>query len=148
MTNRTDIVVLGYLVSLGDWRSNTTSSSTTYPLRVLSSSSNLIKFDDQDYNLRFFIVAITIKIMNSDKQSNSNTTGSANLAKARPAWKRTGTGRRKVTWQDQQDITKPQFKLKKVWTVRKDRMNNIRRSAICVNKGNLSLAMNNSFLTQ
>jgi hypothetical protein len=85
MTNRTDIVVLGYLVSLGDWRSNTTSSSTTYPLRVLSSSSNLIKFDDQDYNLRFFIVAITIKIMNSDKQSNSNTTGSANLAKARPA---------------------------------------------------------------
>jgi hypothetical protein len=67
--------------------------------------------------------------MNSDKQSKPNTTESANLAKARPAWKRTGTGRR-VTWRDQQDITKPQFKLKKEWTVRKDRMNNIRRGAI------------------
>jgi hypothetical protein len=87
-----------------------------------------------------------IKIMNSDKQSKPNTTGSANLAKARPAWKRTRTGRR-VTWRDQQDIT-PQFKLKKVWTVRKDRMNNIRRGAICVSKGNRSLFMNNSFLTQ
>jgi hypothetical protein len=67
--------------------------------------------------------------MNSDKQSKPNTTESANLAKARPAWKRTGTGRR-VTWRDQQDITKPQFKLKKERTVRKDRMNNIRRGAI------------------
>jgi hypothetical protein len=88
-----------------------------------------------------------IKIMNSDKQSEPCTTGSANLAKARPAWRRTGTGRQKVTWRDQQDITKPLFKLKKVWTVRKDRMNNIRRGAICVNKGNRSLSMNNSFLT-
>jgi hypothetical protein len=85
-----------------------------------------------------------IKIMNSDKQSEPCTTGSANLAKARPAWKRTGTGRG-VTWRDQQDITKPQYKLKKVWTARKDRMNNIRRCAICVNKGNRSLSMNNSF---
>ena len=85
--------------------------------------------------------------MNSDK-SKPNTTESANLAKARPAWKRTRTDRRKVTWRDQQDITKPQFKLKKVWTVRKDRMNNIRRGAICVNKGNRSLSMNNSFLTR
>jgi hypothetical protein len=33
-----------------------------------------------------------IKIMNSDEQSKSCTTGSVNLAKARPAWKRTGTG--------------------------------------------------------
>jgi hypothetical protein len=90
---------------------------------------------------------ISIKIMNSDKQLEPCTTGSANLAKARPAWKRTGTGHR-VTWRDQQDITRPQFKLKKVWTVRKDRMNNIRRGAICVNKGNCSLSMNNSFLTQ
>ena len=39
-----------------------------------------------------------IKIMNSDKQSEPRTTGSANLAKARPAWRRTGTGRQKVTW--------------------------------------------------
>jgi hypothetical protein len=91
---------------------------------------------------------VIIKIMNSDKQSEPCTTGSTNLAKARPAWKRTGTDRRKVTWQDQQDIVRPQFKLKKVWTVRKDRMNNIRRGAICVNKGNRSLSMNNSFLTQ
>jgi hypothetical protein len=90
---------------------------------------------------------ISIKIMNSDKQSEPRTTGSANLAKARPAWRRTGSGHRKVTWRDQQDITKPQFKLKKVWTVRKDR-NNIRRGAICVNKGKRSLSMNNSFLTQ
>jgi hypothetical protein len=89
----------------------------------------------------------TIKIMNSDKSPKTDTTESANLAKARPAWKQTGTGSRKVTWRDQQDITKPQFKLKKVWTVRKDR-NNIRRGAICVNKGNRSLSMNNSFLTQ
>ena len=84
--------------------------------------------------------------MNSDK-SKPNTTESANLVRARPAWKRTVTGRQ-VTRRDQQDITKPQFKLKKVWTVRKDRMNNIRRGAICVNKGNRSLSMNNSFLTQ
>jgi hypothetical protein len=83
--------------------------------------------------------------MNSDKQLKPNTTESANLAKARPAWKWTGTGRR-VTWRDQ-DITKPQFKLKKVWTVRKDR-DNIRRGAIRMNKGNRSLSMNNSFLTQ
>jgi hypothetical protein len=53
-----------------------------------------------------------------------------------------------VTWRDQQDITKPQFKLKKEWTVKKDRMNNIRRGASCANKGNHSLSMNNSFLTQ
>jgi hypothetical protein len=86
-----------------------------------------------------------IKIMNSDKLK-PNTTESANLVKARPAWKWTVTDRR-VTWRDQQDITKPQFKLKKVWTVRKDR-NNIGRGAICVNKGNRSLSMNNSFLTQ
>jgi hypothetical protein len=83
--------------------------------------------------------------MNSDKQSKLNMTGSANLAKARPAWKRTGTGRR-VTWRNQ-DITKPQFKLKKVCTMRKDR-DNIRRGAICMNKGNPSLSMNNFFLTQ
>jgi hypothetical protein len=81
--------------------------------------------------------------MNSDKQSKSCTTGSVYLAKARPAWK---------TWRDQ-DITKPQFKLKKVWTVRKTRNygndgNNIRRGAIRMNKGNRSLSMNNSFLTQ
>jgi hypothetical protein len=53
-----------------------------------------------------------------------------------------------VTWQDQQDITRPQFKLKKVLTARKDRMNNIRRGANCVNKGYRSLSMNNSFLTR
>jgi hypothetical protein len=52
--------------------------------------------------------------MNSDKSPKRVTTETANLAKARPAWKRLGTGHH-VTWQDQQDITKPQFKLKKVW---------------------------------
>lgn len=35
-----------------------------------------------------------IKIMNSDKRSKPNTTESASLAKARPAWKRIG---RRVT---------------------------------------------------
>jgi hypothetical protein len=71
-----------------------------------------------DPDLEHFIITIlegkkddSIKIMNSDKQSKTITTESANLAKARPAWKRTGTGRR-VTWRDQQDITQPQFKLK------------------------------------
>jgi hypothetical protein len=80
--------------------------------------------------------------MNSDKSMSPKTitTETANLAKARPAWKRTGTDRRKVTWRDQQDITKPQFKLKKVWTVRKNRNygNNNRRGAICTNKGFLA----------
>jgi hypothetical protein len=107
-----------------------------------------------------------IKIMNSDKSPRRITTETANLAKARPAWKRSGTGRL-VTWRDQQDTTKPQgrpagltfnrallvdcrtaqFKLKKVWTERMNRNNN-RRGAICANKGFRSLSMNNSFLTQ
>jgi hypothetical protein len=67
--------------------------------------------------------------MNSDKQSMPDTTETANLAKVRPVWERTGTGHR-VTWQDQQDITKPQFKLKKVWTERVNRNTNSRRGTI------------------
>jgi hypothetical protein len=36
--------------------------------------------------------------MNSDKSPKTDTTESANLAKARPASKRTGTGSWKVIW--------------------------------------------------